>query len=204
MVRVLPWREAPWSVGLEAQRAEAGRVRAGADDAVLLFSHPPTVTLGRAAVPSDVPDTAGLRARGVAVLRSDRGGRATWHGPGQVVGYPVVNLRRRGLSPADLVSRVLGALAGWLAGLGLTAEPSLDPAGVWAGGRKVASLGMRLAGGVTTHGFAVNLAVPEDAFAGISPCGLDPAEMASVADLAAAPSTEPAAGAIGAAVAGAL
>lgn len=204
-LRTLPWRVAPWSVALEVQRALSSEVRAGGPDTVAFFSHPATVTLGRSTPPGEVPATTMLRAQGVALLASERGGRATWHGPGQVVGYPIVDLGRRGLSPAAFVARVLAAVAAWASALGAAAVAATDPPGVWVGEQKVASLGMRLAGRVTRHGFAVNLDTPKAAFALIRPCGLEPGQMASLAAVGANPPAPAAAAAgLGLALAAAL
>ena len=204
MIRLLPWRVAPWSVAAEIQRVLAAEVRAGGPDTIAFFSHPPTVTLGRSTPPADLPATSSLRRQGVAVLASERGGQATWHGPGQIVGYPIVDLGRRGLSPATFVARVLAAVAAWACSLGVEAVAA-DPPGVWVGEHKVASLGMRLAGKVTRHGFAVNLDTPESAFALIRPCGLAPARMGSLAKVGATPPPDAqAAAGLGKALAAAL
>lgn len=196
---------APWSVAAQAQRAWAREVRAGGPDTLAFFSHPPTVTLGRSTPDDEVPATAGLRRAGVAVHACGRGGRATWHGPGQLVGYPIVDLGRRGLSPAAFVAWVLGAVAAWARSLGAPATAVADPPGVWVADAKVASLGMRLAGRVTRHGFAVNLDTPPAAFALIRPCGLEPGQMGSLAGAGIAPpAPERAAAGLGAALAAAL
>ncbi|MCH8180464.1 MAG: lipoyl(octanoyl) transferase LipB [Proteobacteria bacterium] len=190
---------------MEVQRALAAEVRAGGPDCVAFFTHPPTVTLGRSTPAAEFPVTAALRRLGVAVLATDRGGQATWHGPGQVVGYPIVDLRRRGLAPAAFVARVLAAVSSWANSLGVAAAASVDPPGVWVGERKIASVGMRLAGRVTRHGFAVNLTTQEAASSLIRPCGMEPGRMGSLA-LAGVdpPGPEEAARGLGAALAAVL
>ncbi len=140
---------------------------------LLLLEHPPVITLGRNARPEDVLlDAGALRARGVAVERTDRGGQVTYHGPGQLVGYPILNLSpdRRDVGRylrdiEEVLIRVLGRF-------GIAAGPKPGLTGVWVGEEKIAAIGVHLSRWVTTHGFALNVATDLQAFALIVPCGL--------------------------------
>jgi len=150
-------------------------------DHLLLTEHDPIVTVGRGASATDV---SGLDLRVVAV---ERGGEATYHGPGQVVGYPILALPegRRDLHRylRDLEEVVIRVLAE------LDVEGSRRPGltGVWIGARKVASVGVAVRRWVTWHGFALNVYTDPAAFAGFRPCGLDPALMTRLADHAELP-----------------
>jgi lipoyl(octanoyl) transferase len=167
---------------LEDQR---GRLLAGDAEASHLFlcEHPPVITLGRNARPEHVLASADeLARRGVEVVSSSRGGDVTYHGPGQLMVYPVVRLRR-GL--VDYLERLAGALAELAAELGVPgAGWRRDPAGLWLGDRKLAACGIHLRRGVAIHGFAFNLSTPSEAWQAIVPCGLSDARAVSIADVA--------------------
>jgi lipoyl(octanoyl) transferase len=165
------------------QRNLHARVVAGeAPDTVLLLEHPPVYTAGRRTSPHERP------VDGTPVVDVDRGGRITWHGPGQLVGYPVVRLA----APVDVVSyvrRLEEALIRTCADLGVAAERVDGRSGVWiaadpaAGGRrerKVAAIGVRVAQGVTMHGFALNCDPDLSWFSRIVPCGIPDADVTSL------------------------
>ncbi len=140
---------------------------------VLLLTHPPTITLGRHAKPEHVLlSTEALRARGCTLEATDRGGDVTWHGPGQLVGYPVLPIARMGLGVRTFVERLAEALARVLASLGITAEWRQDTPGLFVDGRKITAFGLRVHHGVTTHGFALNVAPDLSWYAHLVPCGL--------------------------------
>ncbi len=152
-----------------AAAREEGRV----PDTLLLLQHPPVITLGRKASGSNiiVPEDL-LRMQGVGVHRSTRGGDVTYHGPGQIVGYPIFNLRGLGMGAAAYVHGLEAALIETLGGFGLRAER--DPAyiGVWTGGEKIAAIGVAISGGITMHGFALNVDPDLGHFRLINPCGI--------------------------------
>lgn len=144
-----------------------------AGDRLFLLSHPPVVTYGPRTRPSDLPPAAA----GLDVVQVDRGGQATYHGPGQVVGYLIANVRERG--PADVVRWLEHSIIAALAALGFPAVrrqtlpggPSL--VGVWTlDNRKIASIGMRIRGGVSSHGFSVNVDPDMAVFGSFVSCGL--------------------------------
>jgi lipoyl(octanoyl) transferase len=150
---------------------------------LLLLEHPPVYTLGRNAAATDV--LAGpewLAAHGIAVEECDRGGQVTYHGPGQLVGYPVVNLSPDRRDVRRYVRDLQEVLIRTLAVYGISAEVRGGQAfiGVWAGEDKIASIGVHLSRWITTHGFALNVATDLSHFAGIIPCGLRGIGMTSI------------------------
>jgi lipoate-protein ligase B len=171
---LVPYREA-----LELQlRARERRVAGELPDTLLVLEHPPVYTRGRRTQPSDLPlGEEWYRARGIEVCDSDRGGRVTYHGPGQLVCYPIMAVSR----VADFVHAMEGAIVAALADEGITAEARPAPhTGVWAGEAKIASIGVRVRDGVSTHGLAVNVANDLGPFEWIVPCGIDHVRMTSV------------------------
>ena len=162
------------------------RVAGAADDRLFLLSHPPVITYGPRTALDDLPaETAGIPA--VAV---DRGGFATYHGPGQLVGYLVVDLKSRG--PVDIVRWVENGLIDALGSVGFplvrrdTPKGASSLVGVWTeDGRKLCSIGMRIRRGVTSHGFSVNVNPDMTVFHTFTSCGLHDVTMVSLADLAA-------------------
>jgi len=177
-----------YAEALERQRKCVEGVRTGAGgEILLLLEHPPVVTLGRSARPDHLLESReSLAARGVEVHAVGRGGDVTWHGPGQLVGYLVVDLQARGRPDvhrflrdleAGLVEAVgeLGVAGGALPGMtGVFVAPSQPP-------RKLASIGVGLRGWVTCHGFALNVDPDLAGFDAIVPCGLRGVAMTSLA-----------------------
>lgn len=166
----------PYLDGWRLQEAVASRVRAGGPGRLLLLEHDPVYTIGRRGTSASlIAPPSELRASGASVYRVDRGGDITYHGPGQLVGYPVIGL---GDGP-DLVGYVRGLEDGIidaLAGYGIAGRRIERKTGVWvdlASGRpaKIAAIGVRVSRGVTTHGFALNVATDLDAFSRMIPCG---------------------------------
>lgn len=150
---------------------------------LLLLEHPHVYTLGRNADAGDV--LAGpewLRAKGVEVVECDRGGQVTYHGPGQLVGYPIVNLSPDRRDIRRYVRDLQEVLVQTLADFGVTAEGRQEQSliGVWVGEEKIASIGVHLSRWITTHGFALNVSTDLSYFTGIIPCGLHQVRMTSV------------------------
>ncbi|HEX2679777.1 MAG TPA: lipoyl(octanoyl) transferase LipB [Candidatus Dormibacteraeota bacterium] len=174
----VPYREA-WDLQAELVRdLREGR----GEDTLLLLEHPHVFTMGKAASPDhllwDEPERARRR---VEVVWSDRGGEATYHGPGQLVGYPVLDLSHFGLTVPRYLQRLEGSVIGFLATLGIPAvpgEPGLT--GVWHEGEKLAAIGIKLNRSVVSHGFALNLTTDLGYFDGIVPCGHADKRAASV------------------------
>jgi len=159
---------------LELQNAlAAARLRDDIADFLLLLEHPHVFTMGKAALAEHVLlDEAERVRRKVDVVWSDRGGEATYHGPGQLVGYPVLDLAHFDLSIPEYLSRLERSLIDYLKGLGIDSKPG-DPGftGVWHNGEKLAAIGIKLNRSVVSHGFALNLTTDLEYFEGIVPCG---------------------------------
>jgi len=153
---------------------------------LLLLEHPHVYTLGRNASAEDVLASAEwLERQGVEVVESDRGGQVTYHGPGQLVGYPILDLSPDRRDVRRYVRDLEEVLIRTLAGYGIAAEvrPGAALIGVWAGGEKIAAIGIHLSRWITTHGFALNVATDLSLYAGIVPCGLRQERVTSMAKL---------------------
>jgi lipoyl(octanoyl) transferase len=164
-----PYREA-WD--LQADLVSA--LRDGqALDTLLLLEHPHVFTMGKAATSDHLLwDEKERERRDVDVVWSDRGGEATYHGPGQLVGYPIIDLAHFELSIPQYLERLEESLIDYLEDLGVDSEPG-EPGltGVWSGGEKVAAIGIKLNRSIVSHGFALNLTTDLGYFDGIIPCG---------------------------------
>ncbi len=178
----VPYREAE---ALQARLRAGVRSGAGAEH-LLLLEHPHVFTLGRNADAGDVlVPREWLAAEGVEVAECDRGGKVTYHGPGQLVGYPIIDLDPDRRDLRRYVSDLQEVLIRTLADFGLDAARHEGKGfiGVWVGDAKVASIGVHVQRWVTTHGFALNVATDLSYFSRIVPCGLDRVEMASIETL---------------------
>ena len=193
---LLPYRRA-W----EIQEGTHARVLGGAEEQLLTVEHPPVVTLGRraaaadpAAPPNLLATPAALAAAGVDLVQSDRGGDVTFHGPGQVVAYPIVRLNDHALSVGGYVRALENAVIRTLADLGVAARREDGAVGVWADApsadgasttqpAKVAAIGVRIRRGVSLHGVALNVTTDLNYFNLIVPCGLVGRPVTSVAKL---------------------
>lgn len=168
---------------LDIQRAAARARIAGAldQDLLILVEHPPVITLGRSSKDAHLlanPDQ--LRARGVEVFEVERGGDVTFHGPGQLVGYPIIDLKRHTQDLHWYLRRVEDALITALARFGIAGERVAKYTGVWTRGRKIASIGVHARDWVTWHGFALNVSTELSFFDLIVPCGIPQVTMTSV------------------------
>lgn len=163
----------------EQRRLHASVADGSAPDTVLLLEHPPVYTAGKRTEPHERPSD------GTPVVDVDRGGKITWHGPGQLVGYPILRLPD-GVFVVDYVRRLEAALIAVCADLGVRAERVVGRSGVWVRGdergtdRKVAAIGIRVARGVTMHGFALNCNPDLSWFDRIVPCGISDAGVTSL------------------------
>ena len=160
------------------ERIVAGKAEdPGAPDELLLLEHEPVFTIGRTPDQSSLRDAAALPAPVIAI---NRGGQATWHGPGQLVGYPLLDLRRRGSDLHRYLRELEEFIIGVCADFGVTAHRREGLTGVWAEDRKIASLGVGVRRWISMHGFALNVCGPLDGFAHITPCGIAGVEMTSL------------------------
>jgi lipoate-protein ligase B len=151
------------------------------NDMLLLVEHDPVYTLGRGTKDASLPrPVAELRALGADVVEIERGGDVTWHGPGQLVGYPIIHLSRHREDLHWYLRTLEQSLIDALATLGVPAERCIGKTGVWIRGRKIASIGIHVKQWVTLHGFALNVAPDLGWFDAIIPCGIHGVEMTSV------------------------
>jgi lipoyl(octanoyl) transferase len=174
----------PYGESLDLQRRLAEDRLAGrlAQDVLLLLEHPPVVTLGRGTRSTSLPlPVENLERRGIEVFEIERGGDVTFHGPGQLVGYPIFDLKLHRQDLHWFLRRLEDALIGALAALGVEATRNSGYTGVWTGDRKIASIGIHVRQWVTWHGFALNVSTDLSAFDLIVPCGIAGVVMTSVA-----------------------
>ena len=173
----------PYAAALELQRDVARRVISSeiAEDVLLLVEHPPVVTLGRASREGHLlasPEL--LRARGVELYEVERGGDVTFHGPGQLVGYPILDLKRHRQDLHWYLRQVEETLIRTLAAHSIVADRQAGQTGVWTGGRKIASIGVHAREWVTWHGFALNVSTDLSWFDLMVPCGIAGVTMTSI------------------------
>jgi len=181
---VAPLGVMSYEEALELQRAVARDRISGAipQDVLLVVEHPPVVTLGRSSKLKNLVSTPQfLASRGVQLFDVERGGDVTFHGPGQLVGYPIIDLKRHRQDLHWFLRSVEEALIRTLAEFGIDAERSTGYTGVWTGNRKIASIGVHARDWVTWHGFALNVTTDLSYFDLIVPCGIAGVEMTSIA-----------------------
>jgi lipoyl(octanoyl) transferase len=163
---------------LVRERRQAGEL----PDALLLLEHPPTYTRGRRSGAEDLPfETSFYRAKGIDVHATDRGGRVTYHGPGQLVGYPIMGVADVHRHLRTMEDAIVAALSG--AGVAARSRHAegIDYTGVWVRDRKIASIGVHVSRAVSTHGFAVNIENDLEPFSWVLACGLPNVSMTSLA-----------------------
>ncbi|MEP7244021.1 MAG: lipoyl(octanoyl) transferase LipB [Gammaproteobacteria bacterium] len=154
-------------------------------DEIWFLEHPPVFTLGMNAKPEHV-----LTPGDIPVVQIDRGGQVTYHGPGQLVVYPLINLRRAGLGVRDLVTALERSVITYVAQFGIAAQCRRSAPGVYVDGRKLASVGIRIRRGSSYHGLAMNVSLDAEPFTRINPCGYQGLEVTRLADLGAVASVE--------------
>jgi lipoyl(octanoyl) transferase len=172
----------PYGEALELQRSLAeDRIAGRIPDTLLLLEHPPVITLGRGWKQSRLPiDPEALRQRGIDVFEIERGGDVTYHGPGQLVGYPIIDLQQHKPDLHWYLRQLEATLIAALAGFGIPAERRTGYTGVWTAGRKIASIGIHVKQWVTWHGFALNVTTDLSPFSLIVPCGIPDVIMTSL------------------------
>ncbi|WP_045855701.1 lipoyl(octanoyl) transferase LipB [Teredinibacter purpureus] len=151
-------------------------------DEIWLVEHSPVYTQGQAGKPEHL-----LNPQNIPVVSSDRGGQVTYHGPGQLVVYPLLNLRRRKLGVRDLVTCIEQAVIRYLAGHDIAAVAKADAPGVYVQSKKIASLGLRVRKGCSYHGVALNVDMDLAPFLNINPCGYQGLEMTQLSEWVAEP-----------------
>lgn len=174
----------PYGEALELQRSIARDRISGAipQDVLLFVEHPPVVTLGRGTKEKNlVSSPEFLQSKGVELFEVERGGDVTFHGPGQLVGYPIIDLKRHRQDLHWYLRKIEEALINTLADYGIPGERNTAFTGVWTRGRKIASIGVHARDWVTWHGFALNVTTDLSYFDLIVPCGIDGVVMTSIA-----------------------
>ncbi len=168
--------------GLALQHRLCAEIREGRRaETLLLLEHAPVITMGRAAQPGHLlVSRQALAERGVEFYESERGGDVTYHGPGQLVGYALLDLKGRGRDIHAYLRGLEMVLIQAIAPFGLTGEATPGLTGVWVNGRKIAAIGVHARGWVTSHGFSLNVEDQSEGFSLIVPCGLHGREATSV------------------------
>lgn len=169
----------PYVPAWEDMRAYTQQRSAQTPDELWLLEHPPVYTVGIAGKPEHWPRID----NGIPVVRTDRGGQITYHGPGQLVAYLLLDLRRRGLTIRPLVRLMEQAVINLLAGYGIAAQGRADAPGVYVGAAKIAALGLRVKNGCCYHGLALNVDIDLSPFHAINPCGYAGLEVTRTQDL---------------------
>ena len=169
-----------WDLQLEL----TAKVHDGAQpNTLLLLVHPPVYTKGRLSMPEDILlSDIELRQKGIGVHEVDRGGQVTFHGPGQLVAYPVVDLREWG-GPVKYVRTLERIIIDSLADFNITAETIDGITGVWVNGAKIAAIGVKIARGIAYHGFAINITTDLSYYDNIVPCGITDRPVTSMAEV---------------------
>ena len=165
-VRIRDWGRADYASVWQSMRAFTDERTAQSADEIWRVEHPPVFTLGQAGKPEHVLD-----AGDIPLVQSDRGGQVTYHGPGQIVIYPLLDLRRHQLGARRLVTLLETSVVAWLADLGIHAAARADAPGVYVDQAKIAALGLRIRRGCSYHGVAVNVAMDLSPYQRINPCG---------------------------------
>jgi len=187
-IGILDYQEA-WDL----QKAYVGQIDKGERaESLLLLQHPPTYTIGSDRHPEHLLlDDETLKKRGISVYNIDRGGDITYHGPGQLVGYPLVYLDAAGLNLHGYLRSLEQVIIDWLAQYGIHGDRKQEYTGVWVGDEKIATIGVKFnrskqhRGFITSHGFALNIksGIAEEGFSGIVPCGIQQYGVTSFNDL---------------------
>jgi lipoyl(octanoyl) transferase len=173
----------PYSDGIAVQETVRARRQAGElPDTLLMLEHPPVYTRGRRAGAEDLPFPESFyRAKGIDVAGTDRGGKLTYHGPGQLVGYPIMAIDDIGRYLRTMEDAIVAALGEQRIVARSRASEGIDYTGVWVSERKIASIGVHVSRGITTHGFAVNVENDLEPFSWVVACGLPDVQMTSIA-----------------------
>jgi lipoate-protein ligase B len=175
-VRVIDLAQLAYRPAWAEQEQNHAEVAAGGEEVILLVEHPPVITMGRRGETTGVTNLRAsdeaLAARGVEFMQTDRGGDITFHGPGQLVVYPIIRLIDHKLSVGGYVRTLQDVVISTLAGFGIEAQTDDAGIGVWVDRRKICAFGVRVKRGVTLHGLALNVTTDLSYFDLIVPCGI--------------------------------
>jgi len=186
-VSPIPWEwrgRLSYAQAWQEQRDRREGIIAGRETEIIwLLEHdPPVITTGKRGV-ENLPSPAQLKARGIEFYQTERGGLATWHGPGQLMAYLLVRAGSRGLGVRGMVCAVENAIIQWLQTQGVDASRRSGHPGIWSGGDKICALGLHFRRGVSMHGLALNLCPDLAQFELIDPCGITDAGVTSLEEL---------------------
>jgi len=175
----------PYECALKLQqKLMQARAEGRIPDVILLLQHPPVFTIGRFRGEKDIiVPLEKLQQEGIAVFHTNRGGGITYHGPGQLVGYPILNLEEDGLSVREYIWKLEAVIIKLLLSLGIQGCRVVKYPGVWVDGKKVCSIGVHVSHHITTHGFALNANTDLQHFEYINPCGIKGEVMTSISKL---------------------
>ena len=172
-----------YSDALEQQRRRREEIIAGTSSEVLWFlEHEPVITTGRRPV-DDLPSREHLKQNGIDLVRTERGGLATFHGPGQLIAYPIIDAWQRGLGAKGTVNAMETAVIQWLSDNGVCAKRRVGFPGVWVENEKICAIGMHFRRGISMHGIALNLDPDWGGFNLITPCGIRDGGVTSLAQV---------------------
>lgn len=183
MGHILDWGTTSYREALQRQMDLVQSVRTGASPETLVFTeHRPVYTIGArpGAIQHLLLDPAGLAAAGIDLVHTNRGGDITYHGPGQVVGYPILRLDQRGKDLHAYLRGLEGVLLNTLAHFGIEGERREGFTGIWIGRKKIAAIGVAVKGWTSYHGFALNLDLDLSPFGHIVPCGITDGSVTSI------------------------
>lgn len=174
MLKIIDLGRKKYAPVLELQKQFVEERKSGRrPDTLILVEHDPVYTLGRASSEKNIllpPDE--LAVKGIDTVKIGRGGDVTYHGPGQIVGYPIISLPERKLRVVDLVDGLEKTIVATLAGFGIESMLTRQRRGVWVGNEKIAAIGVRITRGISMHGFALNVSTNLGYYQGIIPCGI--------------------------------
>lgn len=178
MLTVHDFGLSPYMTIWEQMKAFTQNRNSSTTDELWLLEHPPVYTLGQAGKREHI-----LQPLDIPVVNSDRGGQVTYHGPGQLVAYFLLDIKRRNLGIRSLVTQLETLLITLLNDLRINAETQCGAPGVYVSGKKIASIGLRVKNGCTYHGIALNVDMDLRPFNGINPCGYDRLQMTQIQDI---------------------
>jgi len=160
------------------------RLDSDVPNTLLLLEHPPTITIGRFGKPENIlASRTQLEEEGVSLVFTDRGGDVTYHGPGQIIGYPVIDLHKSRITIRRYIYKLEEVIINTLRELSLTAYRDATHRGVWIKNEEIAAIGLRISRGITMHGFALNVNPDMTHFSLINPCGFTDRKAASIASI---------------------
>jgi lipoyl(octanoyl) transferase len=162
-----------YCLGLQIQTTHYEKVMSGKHNELIMLEHPHIYTLGVRGNQSDIlKSSTELKQMNIDIQSSDRGGEVTYHGPGQLVAYPIINIKNCKIGPKEYIYRLENSIINFLSDLQIYCDQGALPIGVWVKSKKIASIGVRIRKGITTHGIAININTDLSFFNHINACGL--------------------------------